>query len=367
MKRTVALILLLTAALLAAGCMDSSRDIDREAKDREKYALDNDDHDVVAALSGPQMIAPGALVWYSAYGSHDPDFLGATTADLRDDEPDASGNVQYEDNVANISFSWYTPLFERSNDGLGTGIRTYEWQVDDGPVLHSFDLTHRYGSEDGPIRFPVGFNEEGKHTLRLTVIGWDGSRDTARIDVTVGESGTGSTVNGWHVEETGWTYNRMVELEPHHYGECMGLSDYDAATHRVSAPWDLVYWMQDVHVVATWDPVTHALPVPLPEGAAVNLAEVDVTLGHCDREDGAWQRFTQDQGPTEASPRVEGTASGGEFVDHLEVDGKRTDKTGAWYWNAYHSDSGTHRGGLLTTVDVGFVFVPAEDTSAGGL
>lgn len=362
---TVILASLCALALVASGCMDSpSRDIDREAKERQEWAQKNNDHDVIAVLTGPNQIAPGALVWYSAYGSHDPDFLGATTADLRDDEPASEGKVRYEDDASNIHFSWYVPMQERKNDDLGTGIRAYEWQVDNGPVLHSFDLTHRYGSEDGPVRFPVGFPEPGEHTVRLTVVGWDGSRDSAKIDVTVSEGGTGSTVNGWQVTEEGWAHQRWTELEPFHYGECPPLqSTYDAPTHHVKTPWDLIYWMDEVRVVAQWDVVTEPLPIP---GLDVNIDEVAVTLGHC-AQDGAWARFDDDQGFDQAHPRLEGSVGGGEFVQNLETQGKRTEKTGAWDWNAYFSDSGTYRAGLYTEVDVDFVFVPATDTHAGGL
>lgn len=366
-KHIVVLSLLVAAALLAAGCMESGRNIEDEAKERERFAQKTNDFDVVAVLSGPQSIAPGALVWYSAYGSHDPDFLGATKADLRDDEPETDGYVRYQDDVNDIHFSWYVPLFERTNNGLGTGIRTYEWQVDDGPVLHSFDLTHRYSSEDGPVRFPLGFTEPGEHTLTLTVIGWDGSRDTATMEIRVEEGGTGSTVSDWTVTEDGWVYNRSVDLEPMDYSECpLGYSQYDAPTHHMTAPWDLVYWMQDVRVVATWDPVTSLLPLPLPEEAALNAAEVSITLGHCEK-DNVWERFSEDQGPVAASPRVEGTAGGDNFARNLEVEGKRIEKTGSWDFNAYYSDSGTHQGGLFATVDVGFVFIPATNTQSGGL
>ena len=374
MRLKVLLVVLAAVALVAAGCMDApSRDIDQEAKQRGQFARDNNDHDVVAVLSGPQTIAPGALVWYSAYGSHDPDFLGATTADLRDDEPEQEGHIQYRDDVNNMEFSWYLPMYDRSNDGLGTGIRVYEWQIEDGPVLHSFDLTHRYGSEDGPVRLPVGFTEPGEHTLRLTVTGWDGSQDTATLPITVAEEGIGSTIGDWTVTEQGWAHNRSAELEPDAYGECPPLvSSYDSALHRVQVPWDLVYWIQDVHVAAEWETtatsVTGALPGDLPFElpADLNAADVELTLGHCETED-VWKRIADEPGMLEQTPRIEATAAGDEFVKHMERDGKRTDKTAAWHWNAFHSDSGTHRGGAYTPVDVGFIFTPATDTHAGGL
>lgn len=366
MKPQIVLLASLCAlSLVAAGCMDSpSRDIEKDAKQRQEWAEKNNDHDVSAVLTGPNHVAPGALVWYSAYGSHDPDFLGATSADLRDDEPATEGNVRYQDDASDVHFSWYVPMEERQNDDLGTGVRSYEWRVDNGGVLHSFDLTHRYDSEDGPVRFPLGFAEPGEHTLRLTVVGWDGSRDNAVIDITVGEGGTGSTISGWQVAEDGWVHNRTAELEPMHYGECPQLqSTYDEPTHHVTTPWDLIYWIDEVRVVAQWDIVTEPLPVP---GLDFNIDEVAVTLGHCAQE-GAWARFDEDQGFDETAPRVEGSVGGSEFVQHLEVDGKRTAKTGSWDWNAYFSDSGTYRAGFYTDVDVGFVFVPAQNTHAGGL
>jgi hypothetical protein len=367
------LAVLLVLALVAAGCMEPSRNIDNEAKERERFARDNNQFDVVAVLSGPATIAPGALVWYSAYGSHDPDFLGATQADLRDDEPDQQGTVQYRDNVNEIQFSWYMPMYDRSNEGLGTGIRTYEWQVDDGPVLHSYDLTHRYGSEDGPIRFPLGFTEPGEHTLRLTVIGWDGSRDHATMQIRVAEGGTGSTVGDWAVTEEGWVHNRTTELEPHRFGECPPLaSSFDPATHRVQTPWDLVYWMDTVQVQASWPPTFGNLQgtlggaLPFEPPADVNTADVELTLGHCNEGD-VWKRIDDEPGLMAEEPTIEGSASGQDFTSHMSVDGMRTDKTATWHWNAFHSNSGTQRGGVYTPVDVSFVFVPATDTRAGGL
>jgi hypothetical protein len=359
---------LIIAAFVLAGCMGTpSRDIEQEGADRLKWAQKNDKHAVVAMLSGPERVQPGALVWYSAYGSHDPDFLGATTRDLYDNRTE-SGGVVYTDDVNTVRFSWYVPLSERKNQGLGTGVRTYEWQVDDGPVLLSYDLTHRYGSEDGPIRFPLGFTEPGTHTLRLTVIGWDGSRDTANAVIQVADDGVGAALTGWQVTEEGWTYDRSVAIAFHEYGECMPFSGgYDEATHRVRAPWDLIYFMESVAVNATWPGATEELPVPLPglPVPALNTNQVDVTLGHCS-EGGAWARFSADQeivGP----PRLTGEVDGHDFAAKLDVDGRRTEKSGAWDFNAYMSDNGQRQGGTGTTANIQFIFVPAMDTSSGGV
>ncbi len=210
--------------------------------------------------SSPEPIAPGALVWFSAYGSHDPDFFGASTRDLRD-EARSEGGVHIHNDYEHQEFSWYVTLDSEADDSLGTGIKEYHWRIDGGAPRIAHELTHRYGSEDGPLRFPVGFTEPGTHVITLTVVDWSGARDTVSTKVRVEEGDIDSMLTGWSVTEEGWTYTRNVPVSWMKYGDCQPVrSDYDASVHHVNAPWDLIFFMKDVTVRATWEEV--AAPSP---------------------------------------------------------------------------------------------------------
>lgn len=363
---------LLLAAMVVtvavSGCT-SSRDIDNEAADRAAYAKKHNDYQPIAVLSGPETIAPGALVWFSAYGSHDPDFFGASTRDLRD-EARSEGGVHIHNDYEHQEFSWYVTLDSEADDSLGTGIKEYHWRIDGGAPRIAHELTHRYGSEDGPLRFPVGFTEPGTHVITLTVVDWSGARDTVSTKVRVEEGGIDSMLTDWSVTEEGWTYTRNVPVSWMKYGDCQPVrSDYDASVHHVNAPWDLIFFMKDVTVRATWEEV--AAPSPL-DPLRTNLNDVDLTLGHCESPNegqDVWATFATDTEPFAEPDELveEGDVTGDDFAAHLEMTGARTERMGEWDFNAYLSNEGNGQWGFGSDVTVAFVFHPATDTSYGGL
>ncbi len=359
------LLALVVATVAFSGCT-ASRDIRDEAKDREAYARDHDDYDPIAFLSGPEVIAPGALVWYSAYGSHDPDFFGAREGEVRDQARE-EGGVRFRSDYGDHDYAWYWDLAEEGGDGLGVGIREYEWRIDGGPAYSAHELTERYGSLDGPVRFPVGFTEPGTHELRLTVRDWSGAKDTARMTLQVADGGSASQIDAWSVTEAGWVYTREVSVDWQQYGECPLVSPghYDPVQHHVATPWDIVFFMEKVVVEATWE--ESAAPGPL-DMLSANLNDVDVTLGHCEKGE-AWARFESDTrlGATEL---VEGGEVPGEdFASHNEITGEITRRVGEWDFNAYLSEKGEGQWGPGTPVTVRFTFVPAPPgaTAYGGL
>lgn len=397
MRLKVLLVFVTLLAVSLAGCT-SGRDISDEAKEREAWARDHNEYAPVAVLSGPERIQPGALVWYSAHGSHDPDFFGAQR-DTERDEARSAGGFHARDDASHVQWSWDMTFYDGGPTGLGDGIRKYVWQIDDQPPLVAPELTHRYGSDDGPVRFPVGFTEAGTHNLTLTVIDWSGDRATVRSTITVTESGTGSTVTGWQVTEGGWATERIVPVSFEQYGECPPISrgHYDEAVHRMRVPWDLLFFSDAVQVEATWDHATvppyllaHGaapegavattatadLPAtPLtprttaadatPPGLKANLNDIAITLGHCETGD-AWARFDTDQGWIEETPAESGSVTAEDLSRHVEKVGAKSERVAEYDFNIYLSDQGSNRWGSGEDVIFRTVLKPASETGDGG-
>lgn len=370
-------------AIAFAGCTEPSRDLETEAKQREDWARKHNDHDPVGILSGPATIAPGALVWFSAHGSHDPDFFGARDDARREAGQEAGFHATSD--AGSVEWAWHGHLDEGQGPGLGNGVRSYEWRIDDGPALVAPELTHRYGSEDGPIRFPVGFPEEGNHTLTLTVLGWDGGTDSVTMDFEVAEGGTPSTIPGWSVTEEGWTHERTVPVSFEQYGDCppIGRSLYQADLHRLNVPWDLYFFSQAFEIEATWEefiashgPTRSTEPSPVALGSPAtlhqppyvdpNLNDVAVSLGHCETGD-VWQVFDVDQAIVGDELTEGGSVTGEELAEHAEMTGAKTERRAAWDFNVYLSDRGTTQWGSGGDIDVRMSFTPATDTGYGGL
>lgn len=354
--------LVMTATLVLAGCTEPSRDLGSEAADREEYAQEHDRHDPVARLTGPETVAPGALVWFSAEGSHDPDFIGAKR---ERDEAREAGGVHYQDDASSVSFSWYADLTTGSSS-LGPGIREYRWSIDGGPTLVAPELTERYGTEDGPVRIPVGFTEPGRHTIRLQIVDWSGATDTivAPFEVAEGGAGTSGDLAGFAVTEEGWTYTRTVDVGGEEYGQCpLGHDSYDSVDDHVRIPWDVLFFAESLLVDATWD--RPAAPGPADALASpVHTTDLDMTLGHC-AQDSVFERFKAEQDPMDDGWEG-GTVSLVAFSQQLEKTGHKTEFLAEWDHDLYTSDDGAFRGGTATTATVAYTFVPADDTSGGG-